>query len=273
MIRNLGNMSKAGILDPLSENARFVADRLTNVELLREAKIHPIAVLSALRTYASGHGLVGSGAWAVNQSIVTALDNAFVLAFGNVPVTNKRWFLGLDVSGSMGGGTITGLPGVNPREASAAMAMVPLRTEPYTFVGGFATGFTPLGLSARDSLHDAVSTIRNLPFGGTDCSLPMGYAKQNRIPVDVFVVYTDSDTYAGAVHPSQALKQYRDAMGIPAKLAVVGLTSTGFTLADPKDAGMMDYVGFDASAPAVMANFVNPSVSLKVGDSADIEEE
>ena len=35
---------------------------------------------------------------------------------------------------------------------------------------------------------------------------------------------------------------------IPA-FAVVGMTSNGFTLADPNDRGMLDVVGFDTSVP------------------------
>jgi 60 kDa SS-A/Ro ribonucleoprotein len=34
------------------------------------------------------------------------------------------------------------------------------------------------------------------------------------------------------------------------------MTATEFTLADPNDAGMLDIVGFDASAPAAIAAFV-----------------
>ena len=33
------------------------------------------------------------------------------------------------------------------------------------------------------------------------------------------------------------------------------MTSNGFTIADPDDAGMLDVVGFDASAPPVIADF------------------
>jgi 60 kDa SS-A/Ro ribonucleoprotein len=57
------------------------------------------------------------------------------------------------------------------------------------------------------------------------------------------------------MHPSQALQQYREATGIDAKLIVVGMTATEFTIADPDDTGMMDVVGFDAGAPEVMSNF------------------
>jgi 60 kDa SS-A/Ro ribonucleoprotein len=35
----------------------------------------------------------------------------------------------------------------------------------------------------------------------------------------------------------------------------VGMTSTGFSIADPNDAGMLDVVGFDAATPAVIGDF------------------
>jgi 60 kDa SS-A/Ro ribonucleoprotein len=36
---------------------------------------------------------------------------------------------------------------------------------------------------------------------------------------------------------------------------VVGMASNGFSIADPKDAGMLDVVGFDTAAPQVLADF------------------
>jgi hypothetical protein len=53
----------------------------------------------------------------------------------------------------------------------------------------------------------------------------------------------------------QALRQYRDRTGIPARLVVVGMVSNRFTIADPKDAGMLDVVGFDTSAPTIISQF------------------
>jgi len=38
-------------------------------------------------------------------------------------------------------------------------------------------------------------------------------------------------------------------------LAVVGMAASPFTIADPTDKGMMDFVGFDSSAPRVLADF------------------
>ncbi len=76
------------------------------------------------------------------------------------------------------------------------------------------------------------------------------------MPFDAFVVYTDNETYQGQEHAHQALKRYRERMGIDAKLIVVGMTATNFTIADPSDPGMLDVVGFDASAPELISSFI-----------------
>ncbi len=95
-----------------------------------------------------------------------------------------------------------------------------------------------------------------LDFGGTDCALPMLYAAQQGMKIDAFLIFTDSETWAGDIHPFQALRRYREQTGIPAKLVVVGMTSTGFTIADPADGGSLDVVGFDTAAPGFISDFV-----------------
>ena len=64
--------------------------------------------------------------------------------------------------------------------------------------------------------------------------------KGHKLKVDVFVVYTDNETWFGGIHPAQALEQYRQSSGIDAKLIVVGGTASEFTIADPNDAGMLE---------------------------------
>ncbi len=82
------------------------------------------------------------------------------------------------------------------------------------------------------------------------------YEAGKRAGAGPVVVLTDSETWAGKIHPVQALREYRAKTGIPAKLVVVGLVSNGFSIADPSDAGMLDVVGFDTAAPAVIADFI-----------------
>jgi 60 kDa SS-A/Ro ribonucleoprotein len=260
MIRNLGTMSKIGLLKPLSDAEKLVFQRLTDAERLRGAKVHPIQVLSALRTYASGRGVRSDATWNVSNKIVEALDEAFELSFGAVEPAGTRHLLGLDVSGSMTWGEIAGVPGLTPNVASAALAVVAARTEPWTAIMGFDHGIRDLGVTAKDSIVDATQKVSNINGGGTDASLPMTWALKNKIKVDTFVVLTDSETWAGKIQPVQALEKYRQATGIGAKLIVVGMTSSGFTIADPNDAGMLDVVGFDGATPALMAKFAKGEI-------------
>ena len=92
-------------------------------------------------------------------------------------------------------------------------------------------------------------------MGGTDCAQPMIYAKEKKLDVDVFIVYTDNETWAGRIHPSEALKQYRESSGIDAKLIVTAMSANKFTIADPNDGGMLDIAGFDSAAPEVIRKF------------------
>jgi len=276
LVRNLAKLTSIGLIGPGLPATALVEERLASREALRKARVHPLTILLALVTYKQGRGVRGGLTWTPERRVVDALDGAFYLAFDALEPTGKRVLLALDVSGSMDGGTVAGAPGVTPRIASAAMAMVTARTEREWHAVGFSSGakgewapkghgrgawagssaLVPLSISPRQRLDDVVGAIRKVPMGGTDCALPMLYATAHRLAVDAFCVFTDNETWAGGVHPHQALEQYRREMGIAAKLIVVGMTSTEFSIANPDDAGMLDVVGFDTAAPAVMADFI-----------------
>jgi 60 kDa SS-A/Ro ribonucleoprotein len=257
MIRNLGKMSEVGLLTPMSDATQTVISRLTTLEYLRKARIHPFNLLVALLTYKSGHGVKGSLQWKPVSKIVDALDKAFYLSFQTVEPTGKRIMIALDVSGSMHWGLLGGVaPGLSAATAAAAMAMVTERVESRVAVYGFGGHFTPLDISGDQRLDDVVKYMAKQSFGHTDCALPMLYAHKERMDIDAFLVYTDNETWYGKVHPFEALRRYRDSSGITARLVVAGMTATDFTIADPADPGMLDVVGFDASAPQLISEFV-----------------
>ncbi len=253
MLRNLATMTRVGLLAPLADATKTVCERLRDRERLKKARVHPLAILMALKTYQSGKSVKGDSTWVPVQQVCDALDDAFYLAFDAVEPTGKRWMFGLDVSGSMSA-QIAGMQ-MSCCEAATALAMVSARIEPYSFTGRFNLGFQPVPFGKTTRLDEAMKYTNAINGGGTDCSLPMVYAAENKINVDTFCVLTDSETWGGKIHPFQALKQYRDKMGIPAKLIVAGMTSAEFTIADKDDAGMLDVVGFSTDCPALMADF------------------
>ena len=270
LVRNLAKMTACGLLKPLSMATEVVTDKLVDVGALKKGRMHPIGLLSALKVYGQGHGEKGKLTWSPVGQITDALDEAFYLAFDAIEPTGKRWLLGVDISGSMDSGTIAGIPGMTPRMVAAAMAMVTMRTEKQSHVIGFTSsggrgvwggygaqlGVTPIDISPKMRLDKVIQVMQALPMGSTDCAMPVTYAQAQKLDVDAFATYTDNETFAGPIHVHQALKQYRQKTGINSKLLAVACTATSYTIADPKDPGMMDFVGFDTAAPQVMADFV-----------------
>jgi 60 kDa SS-A/Ro ribonucleoprotein len=261
MVRNLGAMTANGLLTPNSDAVVHVVRKLTNAEAVTKSRIHPISVLKALRTYDNGQGFRGRLSWRPVQAVSGALEDTFYMAFDNIEPTGKRYVLGLDVSSSMSsswgmGSAVKGMAGMHAAELAAAMMMVTVRSERLVEPVAFAHDLRPFPITRHDSLTKVQETADRMNFGGTDCAQPMLYALRNGISADAFVIYTDNETWYGNIHPMQALTMYRDQTGIPAKLVVVGMTGQRYSIADPKDPGTLDVVGFDTSFPAFLSKFV-----------------
>lgn len=254
MIRNLGKMSSLKMFGPGSARTATVCERLTDSVILKRARVHPIQMLQALVTYKVGAGFRGSLTWEPSQRIVDALDEGFYKSFDTLIPTGKRVLLALDVSGSMSWSPCNGLPGLTAATISACMSMVSARTEQNWEIMGFADTFRPLRISPGQRLDTVMKKVQINNFGGTDCALPMTWALRNGHEFDLFVVYTDGETWAGHGHPSKALKNYRSLVP-EAKLVVVAVTATEVSIADPKDPGMLDIAGFDTAAPEIISSF------------------
>ncbi|KAG2449721.1 hypothetical protein HYH02_005248 [Chlamydomonas schloesseri] len=255
MIRNLGRMSELGLLAQPNYQQR-VTDRLRDAKALAAARVHPMTLLDAMCTYRNGAGARGKARWEAVPAVSSALEDAFYLAFKNVVPTGKRYLLGLDVSGSMGC-QCSGMTSVTARQAAAAVVMSLVRTEPWVKTMAFSHELVEFNVRESDRLEKVVEGAARIPMGGTDCALPMIYATEKKLPVDVFVVLTDNETWFGGVHPTEALKRYRAAMKQPdAKLVVLAFSVNDFSIADPKDPGMLDVAGLDSAVPRVVADFV-----------------
>lgn len=265
MLRNLAVMTRVGLLIPRSDATKLAVERLTNAELLRNKRLHPAKFLTALGIYGTGGegGRSKASAFIPTPEIVDALDAAFYLAFPNVEPTGKRNFIGLDVSGSMS--SPSSAFGVSCKDAAVAMALVQVAIEDQVDVFGFTSdggGYTRgksslvrVPMKPGHRMSDVTKMTDKIPFGGTDCSLPMLHALENNLKVDTFQIYTDSETAHGKIHPMKALQMYREKSGIDAKLVVCALAATEFTIADPDDAGALDVVGFDSNVPLLIGDF------------------
>lgn len=262
LLRNLPRLTRYGLIPPVGALDPRIG-RLADPELLRRGRVHPMAVLNASMTYQRGEGRGGRD-WTPNAQVAGLLDEAFHAAFPNVEPAGKVTLVALDVSPSMTTQNCSGMTAVTAREASAAMSMCLVRSEPSVGVVAFAGGGTynrgsaavrALPVTAGQRFDDVVRMVSGIDWSATDCSLPMRWAKEVRARVDTFVVYTDNETWSGPVHPHQALEDYRQSQGVDARLVVQAMTASPFTIADPRDPGMLDLVGFDSSSPRLLTEF------------------
>ncbi len=254
LIRKLGQLSSVGLLKSMSPSFKAVRARLEDAEAMKKGRIHPLTILNALAIYKKGKGEKGSLVWTPNNQMNDVLTDAFYGCFATVEPSGQDYFLGIDCSGSMFGAQATGTS-LTAAEVSACMALATARIEKNYWIGGFSTTMGELNISPKMTLDRVLEVMRRFNWGGTDCAQPMLYAAKNNIHADKFCVYTDNETWAGSVHPTAALKRYRETHEPNAKLIVAGTSATNFTIADPLDPGMLDVVGFDSAAPQIISSF------------------
>lgn len=260
VIRQLGKLTAAGVLDPMSANQKLVVSKLSDIEAIKGQRLHPISILQSLKQYSTGHGEKGSLVWTPNQNIVDSLNDAFYAAFGTLEKTDAGQYIAIDVSGSMSWDTskVNGSPNLYARDVAACMAMAIARTTSNYFIGAFSGEIQEMKISPSMRLDSVLKEMSKMRAGSTDCSLPMLDAAKKRMSgIDLFTVITDNETYAGRMQPVQALREYRKAFNKSAKLCVMATSVSNFTIADPKDAGMLDIAGFDSAAPQIIADFAS----------------
>ncbi len=252
MLRNLGSLTELGVLrTDEGANLERVEAVLNHKEYLRKGRIHPIDVLKALKTYQSGGRLGRSKkTWTPVPRIVDILEKAVELSFEVVKPTGKVFMHAVDVSGSMGG--LIADIGLSCCEVATTMALVTAKAETNYMIRGFATDFRDLKITEKDSFSSAVGKATNQNFGGTDASVTYEWMIKNKFKANVVCFWTDSESWAGNKHPSQALAEYRKKVNPEVKAVYVTLAPYKITLVDPKDPMSWDLAGFDPSTPRVI---------------------
>lgn len=253
-IRNLNRLTYTGALDIGNVLTKTIA-KLTSAEEVKKSGVHPIFVLSAIKTYGAGKGDKGNKTWIPNQRIMDALHKTFELAFSSIqaePITGVKTLISVDVSASMR----SPASGTNMlcTEASAALGLTNLKQIVDSEFVLFDTALYGSALGARHSYDEALKAV-NKGGGGTDCSLPFQYALGKKKFFDVIVIYTDSETWAGRSHGKTLLDEYRRTINPNCKVIEVALQHNNFTGYPTDDTRVLRTVGFDANLPEIINKF------------------
>jgi 60 kDa SS-A/Ro ribonucleoprotein len=82
------------------------------------------------------------------------------------------------------------------------------------------------------------------------------YALSAKQPLEGIIVLTDNETWAGRQHPVQALDAYRRSVNPAVRVVVVSMTATGYSIADPRDEGVLQVAGRDGALPKLITGFI-----------------
>jgi 60 kDa SS-A/Ro ribonucleoprotein len=261
MLRNMGSLTEIGVLRADNPaNLDRVEKVLNDGAYLRKGRIHPIDILKALKTYASGGKLGRSQkTWTPVPRIVDILEKALELSFDVAETTGKVFMHAVDVSGSMAA-AVVGSIGLSCSEIATTMALVTAKAEKNYAIRGFSTQFRDLGVTKQDSFRSALKKASNQTFGATDASVTYEWMMKNNFKADVVCFWTDSESWAGYKHPSQALAEYRRKVNPNVKAVYVTLTPYHLTLVDPQDPLSWDLGGFDPSMPRLIQSIANGDI-------------
>lgn len=257
LLRNLSRFSRLGVTTEagLDANTKLICKKLMDHEVLKKSRLHPLTILNGAMAYAKGISDRSGEGWKPTPRIVGALEDAFYLSFDYVESTGKAQMLAIDISASMTHHNIAGMS-LTPRQASAALALVTKSVEPESFIIGFSSVTKILDIRKGQRLEDVIKYIdSNTVATATNPSLVLRYAVDNKLKLDGMILYTDNEMNEGT-HVAQELNAYRKIVGHDVKMAVVGMTATNFTVADPKDSSMMDIAGFGTDTPSIIAAFL-----------------
>ncbi len=253
MVRNLGNMTR--VLEwtnvDKSESLEHVVSVLSNEKSIKKARLHPMFILTALVQYSSGKGL--SSSWTPVTKVVNALETAFKLSLSNVAPTNLRILQAVDVSGSMSAEATSNM---SCSEASSAMAFVNSCTEPYVHNIAFSDKIDKSNVMLSNNM--SINEVKKLfgQGGGTDLSLPVKWAFENKKEFDLIIIYTDNETWCGGYHTSAVWEQYSKKYP-NAKLVVASVASNQYSVIDPVNPMCLQTVGFDSNLFNVIREWVS----------------
>ncbi|RPI35306.1 MAG: TROVE domain-containing protein [Hyphomicrobiaceae bacterium] len=185
LLRHLNTLQRAGVLRD-ADFAGRVAERLSNRETLRRARVLPFQLFMAYRMFEPVDG--------AEQWVTNALADALEASFVNMPDLGDVC-IAPDVSGSMSG-RLSAHGKTRFADVAGIFAAALVKSTPTARVLPFREHVVEVKLNARDSLTTMAERIAQLVSGGTAVSAPVSYLLDHKVKVRTFIGITDNIEWA-----------------------------------------------------------------------------
>jgi 60 kDa SS-A/Ro ribonucleoprotein len=254
LLRNLNKLTMVGCLAPFNKEVDAIYDSFTNDKMYaKNNRLHPFSIFTAVKQYEAGKGHKGKLTWTPVPKITEGLWNLFHNSFETIEQIDKKIIIGLDVSGSMQYSLISDSI-INCYEAAIALTTIYKRMFKDVIITAFTDGLKLVNTSPTPSVKEIKSICDKMSFSTTNLSLVPRYALENNIKADGFICITDNEINCGQ-NPNAVLSTFRKKITPNAVNIVVGMTATGFSVADPNDPYALDIAGFDTNCPQLIESF------------------
>lgn len=243
MIKNLGNMTSILNWTPTcnAESLSRTLSKLDDPESIKNGRVHPMLVLTALKQYMFGSGK--SYKWSPNSKIISGLNKAFKHSVKYSEPTKLKILQAVDTSGSM-----HCMAGSNFEcfEVGAVMSWVNACVEPYVRTMDFNSNIHNDNVVLHENMDVNSACKAFTGNGGTSLELPVTWALDKNEVFDLIIIYTDNETWGKSRHLQSAWEEYRK-KNPKAKLVIASTAANQYSVGDPDDLSVLQVVGFDSS--------------------------
>ena len=247
LLRHLVTLQRAGVLaEPAT--AAYVAERLTNREAMRKAKILPFRLHAAWVMFEPRNP--------AEQIIKAALEAAMEAAFVNLPAIPGVVAIAPDTSGSMGG-SVSAPSKVRYIDVAGIFAGALLKASPNALMVPFDTEVREVSLAPGAPVMAVTAEIARLCGGGTAVSAPISKLLAEGTRVDVFIGITDNEEWArdsyGRVGFLPAWREYRQRINPEAQAFLLTIAPYAHAVAPPDEPGVHFIYGWADHVPGYIA--------------------
>lgn len=191
---NLNTFARHGVLKDRNMVVKL-AQRLSNPELVRKAKVFPYQLFTAYLNVDA----------AVPVQLTNALQDAADAALDNIPEFTGKVYVMVDTSGSMSSPATGSRGSVTTKtrcvDVAGLFAAAILRKNPDAVIVPFDTSVhVDHRLNPRDSIMTNAKTLAAFGGGGTNCSSALEYVNKQAGKGDLVIYVSDNESWVDSAH-------------------------------------------------------------------------
>lgn len=231
----------------------LAVERLRALSALKTQTLSPFAALTAL-------GAVQTGCRARDQAppaaIATALEAMFHQRLRATPRTGGTRLIAIDPSASAATDALRHLPGLSPRQAFAAMALMAAAGAEQAHVLAFGRTLVPIAIAPDESLDTLLAKLDAVPGGPPDGAAPMEWALEQGVRADAVLVLSGSRPSETANRIWASLLHYRARTERATRWLAVSCGDGRLCAEPPVDVDMLEVAGLDPHVPALIGDWL-----------------